>query len=455
MTETTNPDLEGGLRPETVRRIKRWVLVAAVLLLLLGVYAVWRYVSEGRGTDRWDDLARIDRMFGETGTRGWTEPVTSVADAAARDEHIRKLEDFLGKHASDDSIAAYVHARIANLQMEQVTGLLAGSPSASVTDRIASARKHLETLRDKYPDAPLNQERFRSSAAPSLTRLLVARLASLEKWQTEHGIKPLEPDADPVVVLRTTEGDIRLRLFGAVSPVLVKSFVDRVCKGALDGTLLFEKRDDTTEAWVRGGDPRTKDGLAATDEARATWGEPSVEDPLVPDEGRNRILHTKGIVSAWHERGEIPDDPLQFLLVVKPSPRMDYAYTPFARVDGDASLSTLERITARKSRVQEKPEVRADPKTGRLADHLATPVVIRRALAFEKGALMACHDATKVDETERRLDTMKLDAHKEAPPPPPAPPSPPASPPAMDGAAMDGPAMEEDASMDGGAPMDK
>lgn len=434
MTQTTNtPPLDelGGIHPETIRRVKRYVLLAGAVLLLLGVYAVWRYVSEGKGTERWEDLARIDRVFGESGTRGWTEPVTSPADAAARDEHIRKLEDYLAKNESVAAVAADVHARIANLQMEQITGLLAGSPTTNVADRLASARRHLETLLAKYPDAPMNQERYRTAAAPSLTHLMLARIASMEKWQAEHGIKPVEPDPDPVVVLRTSEGDLRLRFFGAASPGLVRSFVDRACNGALDGTLLFEKHDDATEAWVRGGDPRTKDGAQAADDARLGWGDPSPGTPLLPDEGRNRVLHAKGIVSAWHDRGEIPDDPLQFVLVVKPSPRMDYAYTPFARVEGDASLSALERITARRSRVQEKPDIRGDAKLGRLADQLAVPVVIRKALVYEKGALKACHDATKVDETEKRLDTLKLDAYRETPA---APPATPPAPPAMDDA---------------------
>ena len=51
MTETTNADA-AGMKPETVRRAKRYLLIAAALLVLLGVYAVWRFVSEGRGTDR-------------------------------------------------------------------------------------------------------------------------------------------------------------------------------------------------------------------------------------------------------------------------------------------------------------------------------------------------------------------------------------------------------------------
>jgi cyclophilin family peptidyl-prolyl cis-trans isomerase len=427
-------DAEGGLKPETIRRFKRYALLIAAVLLALGVFAVWRFVSEGKGTESWEDLARIDRVFGESSTRSWTEPVTSAADAAARDEHIRKLEDFLAKHGSSDAVAADVHAEIANLQMAQIAGLLAGSPATDVTDRIASARQHLETLLTKYPDAPINQERFRTPSAPSLTHLLLSRLASVEKWQAEHGIKPVEPDADPVVVLRTTEGDLRLRFFSGASPELVRSFVDRACNGALDGTLLFEKHDDATEAWVRGGDPRTKDGEKAADEVRMTWGAPSTGNALLPEEGRNRILHARGIVSAWHERGEIADDPYQFVLVLKPSTRMDYAYTPFARVDGEASLSTLERITARRSRVQEKPDLRGDAKWGHLADQLASPVAIRKALVYEKGALKACHDASKVDESERRLDTLKLDAYKEAPPPPPAPPAAPGgmeAPPAM------------------------
>jgi cyclophilin family peptidyl-prolyl cis-trans isomerase len=314
---------------------------------------------------------------------------------------------------ADPSLAALVHLKIGNLQVEQIHGLLAAQSSTDLAPRFASARSHFETLRDKYPDAPVNQERFRTPAAASVTRLVLDRLAKLEAWEGKHGLKAVEADADPIVVLRTSEGDLRLRFFSQASPLATAAFLARVCEGGLDDTLLVQKRDDATEAWVRGGDPRTKGALDAKDPDRVAWGTASPIDPRAPEEGRNQILHTKGTVSLWHESGEVADDPLQFLLVLKPSSRLDYDYTPFARVDGEASLATLERIAARRTRAQETPDLRTDAALSSLADHLLQPVVIRKALVFEAGALKACHDASKVGDDEQKLADLKLDAYRD------------------------------------------
>lgn len=418
-----------GVDPAIAARIKRIAVLVLLALVLGGAYATWRYISVGKATDRWEELAQIERTYGEPGTRGWIEAASAPSDLEQRDRHVQRLEQFLAANETDAALAAHVHARIANLEMTQVLGLAAGGGTAAVDTQLDAAKKHLEILRDRYPDAAINWARFARGSAASVTRVALAWVDSFRAWNAKYGVKPVEPDADVVAVLRTTEGDLRLKFFSSASPKLVAAFLERICSGALDGTALFDKRDDSDEGWVRGGDSRTQKP-DPSDADRVTWGTPTPGDPLLPEEGRNRILHTKGVVSAWHAHEEISDDPAIFLLVTKPSPALDYDYTPFARVDGELSFSTLERIAARRSRAQDKPEVRADPVLHDLADHFASPVFVRKALVFEKGVLKACIDPSKVADDEKKLDTLKPDARREQPAPPVAPAAPPATAPA-------------------------
>jgi hypothetical protein len=93
--------------------------------------------------------------------------------------------------------------------------------------------------------------------------------------------------------------------------------------------------------------------------------------------------------------------------------------------------------------------VQSDPARSAWADQFAKPIVIRKALAYDaSGALLASVDATRADESEKRLDTVKPDAYLE----PDAPPAPPPAPPA---AAPDAPpAGMADEPADGKAPVD-
>ena len=441
MAEPTAPHAAAleGVNPATARRIKR-VTLAVLLLVVAGTaYATWRYISTGESTDRWEELAQIERQYAETSNRAWLEASAAPSDLAQRDLHVQRLGQFLSANDSRPALAAHVHARMANVLMTQVVALAATGGSTALVPTMDAAKKHLEILRDNYPDAAINWQRFARGKAASVTRVALTWLEGFRTWTEKYGLRPVEPDPDVVAVLRTTEGDLRLKFYSSASPKLVASFLQRICTGALDGTALFEKREDSDEGWIRGGDVRTQKP-SPTDADRATWGTPTPGEALLPEEGRNRILHTKGVVSAWHAREEIADDPALFLIVTKPSPTLDYDYTPFARVDGELSFSTLERLAARRARAQDKPEIRADPSLHELADQFTSPVLVVRALVYEKGALKACIDPSKVADDEKRLDTLKPDARREAPPTVPATPTaPPAAPPAGAGSPPEAP----------------
>lgn len=441
------PDTEGPAEIASSSRTK--VVVAGVLVVALAVLAVyvWRRVGEGRASDRWARLAAIESAREDPSDRAWLATDVRADDTKSRAEHVQKLEAFLAEEGAADAVlAAHVHALIANLEMSQALSLSVAGKSPEVAEHYAKAKQHLETIASEFPKAPMNWDRLKPQDNPSVTRLLLRVAQENRAWEEAHGRKPVEPDADPVVLVRTDQGDLRLRVYAAQSPSLVKSFLDRATRGDLDGTLLFGKREETDEGWVRGGDARTKradPSMPPTDEERKAWGNPTPADPLAPEEGRNVVAHEKGVVSAWHAAGEEDDDPAQFLIVTRDTPRFDYEYTPFARVE-PPSLATLERIASLKTRFEEKREANADPKS---IEQFAKPPEIVKVLVYEKGALRAGTDASRADASEKTLAGVLLDAYRkvEKPEPPPVPPTPAPgamgadeggtapSPPAMDG----------------------
>ena len=436
----------------------RWRIVAiaaAAALLLGGVLWIWLAVREGQTTDRWQRLHEIEEGFEDASRFPYSDPWPTVqaapSDVDARDRHVQKLEEFLSKEGSDAAIAAHVHALIANLELTQVLSMSGTATEEALKPHYDAAKKHLETLVRDYPDAPITQSRFspptRAANSPtggykSIASLLLARLEENRDWGTKHGLRAVEPDAEPLVVLRTTEGDLRLRLFSSVSPKLAKAFLDRVCRGELDGTYFFEKESSA----IRGGDARarrTKKDEDPTPEDRMKWGAPSAGDPLLPEHGRDVVLHVKGIVSAWHPGvGEELDDPLQFVVLTGDDPTLDFRFTPFAKVEGVDSANVLERLAATKTRAAERRDSKTadtDVKYAKIATQFAKPVEIKKGLVYEKGELSSCVAADRADADEKKLATLKLDAYRVLPPPEPKPsPTPKNDEPKKDGSAMEG-----------------
>lgn len=427
---TAKPDEHAPtLDPALARKVRRVAWIAAAALVAGTAWFVFRAVNDTKSAERWEALDRVERRYFDDSTRSWLLPTTSPVDARSRDEHVRELEEFLAKSEDDDALAAHLHARIAELLLTQVFGLTAGGSREPLAPRMDAAKRHLETLRDRYPDAQVNWSAFARGRAGSVVRLALDTLEQNRRWYDKYGLKAVEPDADNVVVLRTTEGDLVLRLYATASPAAAKAFLDLVCSGGLDGVRIFERRDDTDESWVRVGDARTKKA-DPTEQDRIAWADASPGESRNADVGRYRVLHTKGVVTSWHAPGEPNDDAQQFLFVTKDSPGLDFVHTPFARVVDGPSMATLERIAARDTQVKATPDLRTDPKRSALADQLVTPVLIKKALAYEKGALRACHDASKVDADEKSLDGLVADRLRETPP------APPAAPPAGGDAAM-------------------
>ncbi len=434
------PDAEPGAVPAGANRW-RTAAIAAGLVLLAGVgWFVWRQVKEGAREDRWEELHRIERDAGfsledELYGRRWAEPSAQPVDVDQRDAYRRRLEAFLEDHGEDDATAAHVHALLFNVEQIQILALGSTASREALRARYDRAEAHLQAIVERHPEFAMNWDEFKPAGASSVAYLLRAKLKENREWDEQHAVAPRAPDPDVVVLLRTTKGDLKVRLYSKESPALAKAFLDRAVKGDLDGTAFFQSRSDDSGHWLRGGDPRTRKA-DATDDDKAHWGDATADDPFPYESGRYLLTHAKGTVTAWHDTAETDDDPLQFLLVTEDTPRMNADYSPFAQVD-PSSFDTLARIAAVRTRRQETPDIVKDTKTAALQDHLVKPVAIVKALVYEKGELSPRQDASKVRPTEKRLADVVADEdrEKEAPPPPvPAMDSPPSmdSPPPMD-----------------------
>jgi hypothetical protein len=404
-------------------RVRLGLWVAGVLAVGAIGFLVLQAVRESEADDRWEGLWRIRKEREDRNPFGWILQ-TSPAAVAERDEFIQRLEAFLPE-AKDGAVAAQVHARIANLQGEQLVATAGTGPFESRRARYDSAISHLKTLIERYPDAPLARSQFAPKEYVSEAHRLLATFEKDRAWDEKNSIRDVEPDADPVVLLRTERGDVRLRFFGTEAPENAKRLVKRVCEGGLDGVRIFERERSDRASTLRVGGARTK-ADPADEKARAAWTEATPAPTVAPERSRDRVVHRRGVVSAWRDAGSSEDDPEQLLLVVKDSPDLDHERTPIAKAVDEGSLATLERIFAQTTYADETPDIASIEERRALADQLKEPVKVVKALVYEKGALSSCHDASKVRENEKRLDTVKADEDLREPPPPPPPPAPPA-----------------------------
>ncbi len=428
--------------PEVIRKVRTWALVVTAILVAGGAWWILREVNTGRELERWARLHTIESGYRDAfSTRGWTNPAEDV-DLTVRDKHVKSLEEFLPTVESEPGLAAHVHALIADVRMSQAFGRMAAGAGADVDGYLADAQKHLETLRDKFPDAQLNWAQFGRaipgkgpgsgavSDAPSVIRRALADIATLRAWEKDNALKKVDADADTTVVLRTTAGDLRSQGVREREPLAVKAFLDRVCAGGLDGARVFQRRERGDESWVRVGDDRTKVETPSEDD-RIAWDEPTPGETRAPEAGRFRILHTPGTVTSWHGVADSDDDPQQFLIVTKESTALNFEHTPFARVEEGPSMTTLERIVGLPTYAKDQPDIRG--KKPQLADQIVAAPRIVKAIVYDKGAARAC--TGPLEDDEKSLDALKLDKYRKDEPPP-APPAAPAAmgdtPPAMD-----------------------
>ncbi len=294
------------------------------------------------------------------------------------------------------------------------------------------AVSQLETIRDKFPDFPLNWTMLSSEGFPSLTRQFIQWLKDNQAWEREHMLRARDPNKDLRVVIRTDRGDLLVGLYAEDAPSWTAAFVKRAVAGDYDGTAFFSKRQIGDESspedhTVRAGGALSR-GMQAFDvEGHKAVTEKSVRCGVLPEEARNRIPHQRGIMSVWHDPSDEYDHSEQFILCAADSPLLDYKYTPVGKVLDEEefkSSETLTRIFAGETWSADK-DVRDNTELRGVLDLFQAPVQIIKVLVFDGGALQepeegAAPTKAKTEDKERALSSIEVDRYKADAPKPPA-----------------------------------
>jgi len=126
---------------------------------------------------------------------------------------------------------------------------------------------------------------------------------------------------EPIAVLETTMGEIRLKLFATKTPKTVGNFVKLAKEGFYDGTTFHRVIPDFV---IQGGDPNTKDDDPNND----GFGGPGY---TFPDEFHPDLKHNKEGILSMANAG--PDtNGSQFFITLKPLKNLDDKHAVFGEV---------------------------------------------------------------------------------------------------------------------------
>lgn len=387
--KTTSPlsQLESpspGLSPAKIKLL----LIGLVVLLLgaLGV-AIFLDAKGNEAAERFDTLETIRKEYTPDQDPLWNNPHGIYN--AEREEFIGTLENFLEREAK--KVGGVLEAQTRFYIARTAADHILANPE--LFDRVRrsawyqQAITQLTEIRDGHPEFPMNWPSLAQGSAPTLTRQFIDWLEKNMAWEAKYLPQSRTPTGSHVVVLRTERGDLQLRLYEEEAPMLAGAFLRQARSGALDGRAFIERREvgsavDSQEHTVRLG-PAQSLGLEPFDRAAlAAIAKLAQSGGHSPESTRNTVLHDRGVISAWHDRATEYDDADQFLFVVRRSPLMDYDYTPVGKLEGEASLATLDRIYG-------SPTWRDDAETLNgaewrgILDYLQAPVRIVKALVFD------------------------------------------------------------------------
>lgn len=136
-------------------------------------------------------------------------------------------------------------------------------------------------------------------------------------------------------VLRTTKGDVTLKLYGAQTPKAVENFCGLAGMGYYDGTLFHRV---VRGFMLQGGDPEG-DGTGGT----SIWGE-DFEDELRPG-----LDHAKPFTLSMANRGPNTNGS-QFFITTAPAPWLDGKHTVFGAVlEGHDVVRAIEAVQVDRS----------------------------------------------------------------------------------------------------------
>jgi len=148
----------------------------------------------------------------------------------------------------------------------------------------------------------------------------------------------VDPSKSYTAVVRTTKGEIRIRLYPDRAPLAVNSFVFLAREGFYDGLVFHIVRRDPAYAFAQAGDPTCRaDGSLTCTGA----GGPGYTLPLE----QSGLPHRRGAVALAPIAGGTDLSGSQFYILLADQPRLDGRDTVFGEVV--AGMEVVEALTER------------------------------------------------------------------------------------------------------------
>jgi len=149
-------------------------------------------------------------------------------------------------------------------------------------------------------------------------------------FKLEPGWKP-DTKPDPIAVIDTNKGTIKVRLFRQLAPITVANFIDIASKGFYNG-LTFHRYEPGF--CIQGGDPL---GTGLGD-----YTDPATHQlRYVPLEVTTQLRHNAAGVVAMARAGQPDSGSCQFYITLGPKQQLDMHYSIFGGV-----VSGMEAVQA-------------------------------------------------------------------------------------------------------------
>jgi len=152
-------------------------------------------------------------------------------------------------------------------------------------------------------------------------------------------VKDVKKDGDKsggnVMVIESTLGTIKVKLFPDKAPKTVEHIEDLVNKGFYNGVIFHRVIDGFM---IQGGDP-TGTGSGGSGKT-------------IPDEFNNGLKHKKGVI-AMGNTGRPNSQDSQFYITLAPQPSLDGKYTIFGEVI--SGMDAVEKIGKTKTGPNDRP----------------------------------------------------------------------------------------------------
>ena len=275
-------------------------------------------------------------------------------------------------------------------------------------EKAAGFLKELEA--ERFDDILLAKPTWFSDQDTPPIKEVAARVRKDLGYAEQYAGTEPQPDPDPVVVLRTAEGDIHLQFFKELAPRHVENFLSLVRKGTYNGTAFHFVRHvakgagEPKPVGVMGGDPYSffyPDPLKKEHILR--WGNGGLGYELPQEEARFRIHHGPRVVTSMMRDKADWDNACQFMILLGDDASLDKRHTPFAKVvEGfEVVQKAAERTTASKH-----PPFKDDiPFTSPPTQYPAVePLIVQKAIAYE--GRRALEHSFPLADGEKSLDGL-------------------------------------------------